>query len=173
MRNLKTEFHTIDEMLVKEIEPPIPLEVLPNHMGINLCAVDGMSWTRQKDGQLVSVTIHFIPDNDRDYAVMDGRISIPDEMRSDLGDHILFLKSGDTGRWNAYKHHVDVVQEDGGTFVKVSIDDRDASAQGDDPSAPPAPPRRKSFLERLASAAIDWLDDVAEERDAKRSRGAT
>lgn len=36
-----------------------------------------------------------------------------------------------------------------------------------------APPRRKSFIERIASATIDWLDDVAEERDAKRSRGST
>jgi hypothetical protein len=30
-------------------------------MGINLCAIEGMTWTRQDDGQLVSLTIHFQP----------------------------------------------------------------------------------------------------------------
>lgn len=124
---MKTEFHTITEILEKDLEPPLPLEIMPNHMGINLCAVDGMSWTRQKDGQLVSVTVHFIPDNDSDHVVTDSHVRIPDE----------------------------------------TIDVRD------EPSVPPAPPRRKSFLERIASATIDWLDDVAEERDAKRSRGST
>jgi len=42
-------------------ESPLPLEVIPNHMGINLCSVEALTWTKQDDGQLVSLTIHFIP----------------------------------------------------------------------------------------------------------------
>jgi len=45
---------------------PIDLGVFPNHMGINLCCVEGISWTRQNDGQLVSMTVHFIPNPDGD-----------------------------------------------------------------------------------------------------------
>ena len=40
---------------------PLPLSVIPNYMGINLCSVDSVSWVEQDDGQLVSLTIHFIP----------------------------------------------------------------------------------------------------------------
>ena len=72
---MKTEFHTVEEILADEghvrgkniADPPrklnIPLDlaVIPNHMGINLCSVEGLSWTRQDDGQLVSLTIHFVP----------------------------------------------------------------------------------------------------------------
>jgi hypothetical protein len=50
--------------LASELETadwPLPLSVIPNHMGINLCSVEGMSWQKQSDGQLVSLTIHFIP----------------------------------------------------------------------------------------------------------------
>lgn len=41
---------------------PLPLSVIPNYMGINLCSVDSVSWEAQDDGQLVSLTIYFIPD---------------------------------------------------------------------------------------------------------------
>lgn len=40
---------------------PLNPSAIPNLMGINLCNVEGMSWTRQDDGQLVSLTIHFLP----------------------------------------------------------------------------------------------------------------
>lgn len=40
---------------------PLPLSIIPNRMGINLVAVDSITWTRQEDDQLVSVTIHFLP----------------------------------------------------------------------------------------------------------------
>lgn len=43
-------------------ESPIPLEVIPNSMGINLCSVEAITWTKQNDGQLVSLTIHFKPE---------------------------------------------------------------------------------------------------------------
>ncbi len=40
---------------------PIPLEVIPNNMGINLCSVEAVSWQKQEDGQLVNVSIYFNP----------------------------------------------------------------------------------------------------------------
>lgn len=51
----------LEDILEKRIESPLPLSVIPNHMGINLCSVDGISWTKQTDGQLVNLTIHFLP----------------------------------------------------------------------------------------------------------------
>lgn len=49
--------------LIESGESPLPLEVIPNQMGINLCSVEAITWTRQDDRQLVSLTIHFIPNN--------------------------------------------------------------------------------------------------------------
>ena len=40
---------------------PLPTHVITNYMGINLCSVAGIEWERQEDGQLVSLTIRFIP----------------------------------------------------------------------------------------------------------------
>jgi hypothetical protein len=42
---------------------PLPLEVIPNKMGINLSSVDSVKWTKQDDGQLTDLTIIFIPEN--------------------------------------------------------------------------------------------------------------
>lgn len=42
-------------------DSPLPMSVIPNNMGINLCSVDAISWQKQEDGQLVNLTIHFIP----------------------------------------------------------------------------------------------------------------
>ena len=39
------------------------LKFIPNHLGINLCAVDDIKVERQEDGQLVSIHVDFIPDN--------------------------------------------------------------------------------------------------------------
>lgn len=63
---MKTTTKAIAE-LVKTDESPLPLDVIPNNMGINLCSVDAITWTRQDDGQLVSLTIHFIPTADPRY----------------------------------------------------------------------------------------------------------
>lgn len=57
---MKTIHKTIDELLESK-DSPIPLSTIPNLMGINLCSVDSLTWTKQPDGQLVSLTIHFIP----------------------------------------------------------------------------------------------------------------
>lgn len=58
---MKTITKTIQEMIENKENAPLPLDVIPNHMGINLCAVEAMTWTKKDDGQLVSLTIHFIP----------------------------------------------------------------------------------------------------------------
>ena len=57
---MKTTIKTIDE-LIKSEDSPLPISVIPNNMGINLCSVEAVSWTKQDDGQLVSLTIHFLP----------------------------------------------------------------------------------------------------------------
>lgn len=51
----------ISDIIDGKAESPFPVEVIPNQMGINLCSVDSVSWTKQQDGQLVSLTIHFVP----------------------------------------------------------------------------------------------------------------
>lgn len=58
---MKKFFATTDEIVKGQIVAPLNVSVIPNHMGINLCAVEGLSWIEQPDGQLVSLTIHFNP----------------------------------------------------------------------------------------------------------------
>ena len=55
---IKTEYHDIRE---EGVDFPTPLGVMPDQMGINLCSMAGMSWSRLPDMQLVSVTVHFLP----------------------------------------------------------------------------------------------------------------
>ena len=57
----KTITRTVSDLIAAKEEPPLPLSVIPNYMGINLCSVESLSWTEQEDGQLVDLTIHFIP----------------------------------------------------------------------------------------------------------------
>ena len=59
---MKTTFKTVEELIENKEGCPIPLEVIPNNMGINLCSVDSVSWQRQEDGQLVNLTINFLPE---------------------------------------------------------------------------------------------------------------
>lgn len=40
---------------------PIPLNIIPDKMGINLVSVNSVEWTEQNDGQLVDLTIKFNP----------------------------------------------------------------------------------------------------------------
>ncbi len=47
---------------LNDVYCPLPLSVIPNHMGINLCSVGSVAWTTQDDGQLVSLTINFNPE---------------------------------------------------------------------------------------------------------------
>ncbi len=55
---------------------PIPLEVIPNNMGINLCSVDAVSWQKQEDGQLVNVSIYFNPSQADTTTEIDGQGNI-------------------------------------------------------------------------------------------------
>ena len=58
---MKTVTKTVKELLGKEEKSPLPLDVFPNRMGINLCSVEALTWTRQDDGQLVNLMVHFVP----------------------------------------------------------------------------------------------------------------
>lgn len=58
---MKTFSKTTTE-LIETDDSPLPLSVIPNYMGINLCSVKGIDWTTQNDGQLISLTIQFDPD---------------------------------------------------------------------------------------------------------------
>lgn len=62
VNRLKTTFANTDEIVSGAIDAPLDLAAIPNYMGINLCSVKGLSWSHQTDGQLVSLTIHFIPE---------------------------------------------------------------------------------------------------------------
>lgn len=60
---MKTTFKTVEELIENKELSPLPLEVIPNYMGINLCSVEALSWQKQDDGQLTNLTIHFSPEN--------------------------------------------------------------------------------------------------------------
>lgn len=63
---LNTNYARVEDIIKGDMECPLPLKVIPNSMGINLCSVDAISWEKQQDGQLVSLTIHFKPDEKRE-----------------------------------------------------------------------------------------------------------
>ena len=58
---METTFKKVSELIENEGDCPLPLHVIPNYMGINLCSVEAISWQKQKDGQLTNLTIHFLP----------------------------------------------------------------------------------------------------------------
>lgn len=43
---------------------PIDISVIPNYMGINLNSVKRVFWAEQEDGQLIFLSIQFIPSNE-------------------------------------------------------------------------------------------------------------
>jgi hypothetical protein len=59
-RHMKTIKKKLEDLITAD-DGPLPLSVIPNYMGINLVSVDSIEWVEQDDGQLVSLTIHFIP----------------------------------------------------------------------------------------------------------------
>jgi len=61
---MKVTLKTVDELIETGEKSPLPLEVIPNYMGINLCSVHSIAWTEQDDGQLVDLVINFIPNNE-------------------------------------------------------------------------------------------------------------
>ena len=60
---METKKVTIEEVVKNNAYCPIPVDVFPNLMGINLVSVDSVEYTKQTDGQLVSMTVYFIPNN--------------------------------------------------------------------------------------------------------------
>jgi len=60
---METKKVTIKDVVKNNIYCPIPVDVFPNLMGINLVSVDSVEYTKQTDGQLVSMTVNFIPNN--------------------------------------------------------------------------------------------------------------
>lgn len=57
---MKTIRKSIQELLDSN-DSPLPLKTIPEYMGINLCSVEGISWTKQDDGQLLELKIAFKP----------------------------------------------------------------------------------------------------------------
>ena len=51
-------------------ECPLPLEVIPNEMGINLSNVEKVKWEEQEDGQLKKIEIDFNPGDDLEEGIM-------------------------------------------------------------------------------------------------------
>ena len=62
---METKKVTIEDVVNNNAYCPIPVDVFPNLMGINLVSVDSVEYTKQEDGQLVSMTVNFIPNNDK------------------------------------------------------------------------------------------------------------
>ncbi len=60
-KNMETILKKVSDIIENDEYCPIPLEVIPNNMGINLCSVDSVSWQKQEDGQLVNISIYFKP----------------------------------------------------------------------------------------------------------------
>jgi hypothetical protein len=58
---MKNYLENVKDIINKKVECPLPLMVIPNNMGINLCSVDAIGWQKQEDGQLTSLTIYFLP----------------------------------------------------------------------------------------------------------------
>jgi len=59
---MESHYEKVKDILDNNIDCPIPLEVIPNNMGINLCSVEAISWQKQDDGQLANLSIHFNPE---------------------------------------------------------------------------------------------------------------
>lgn len=60
----ETFFKSIDDIIDNNAECPLDVSIIPNNMGINLSAVDKISWQKMADGQLSNLSIYFkTPDN--------------------------------------------------------------------------------------------------------------
>lgn len=58
---MKTFSLTVDEIIRAKGNSPLPIEVFPNLMDINLCCVDRITWQEEDDGQLANLSVYFIP----------------------------------------------------------------------------------------------------------------
>lgn len=55
---------TISQVVNNNEYCPLPMDIFPNRMGINLCSVDSVEWEEQNDGQIKKIIINFIPNNE-------------------------------------------------------------------------------------------------------------
>lgn len=62
LANTPSDQCEITQEILDRRDCPIDIGMFPNQMGINLCSVDSVSWTRQDDGQLVNIVINFLPE---------------------------------------------------------------------------------------------------------------
>jgi hypothetical protein len=59
VKNMKKYYKTVNELVINNKKCPLPLSVIPNYMGINLCSVEAISWEKQSNGQLINLSIYF------------------------------------------------------------------------------------------------------------------
>lgn len=65
----ETTTKSMDE-IIKDGKPypcSFPIGIIPNSMGINLVAVDSLTWTKREDGQIVNLTINFMPQENANF----------------------------------------------------------------------------------------------------------
>lgn len=65
----KIMYHKVSAQEVINLKKycPIDLATIPNTMGINLTSIDSVNWSTLPDGQIINVTINFLPNlNKRD-----------------------------------------------------------------------------------------------------------
>lgn len=59
---MKKHVKKVEDLIKNNEKCPLPLEVIPNYMGINLCSVQSIEWDEFDDGQIDRLTIVFIPE---------------------------------------------------------------------------------------------------------------
>jgi hypothetical protein len=59
MQHAKVTHMSMDDIIKDPKVCPFPIEIFPNQMGINLVAIDSISWQRLPDGQLTNISINF------------------------------------------------------------------------------------------------------------------
>lgn len=62
METTTTITMTAAEVIGGDTDCPLPLSVIPNSMGINLCSVSTVSWSRRDDGQITELVLRFSPE---------------------------------------------------------------------------------------------------------------
>lgn len=60
-----TQHYLTTPEIIAGAKAPIDIGVVPNHIGVNLVSLRGVAWIRRDDGQLVSLTFHFRPANEK------------------------------------------------------------------------------------------------------------
>lgn len=64
MENVKSSLKVRNNPNLNTARCPLDISVIPNYMGINLSNVESVDWEQLEDGQMVSLTIKFIPSKD-------------------------------------------------------------------------------------------------------------